>query len=70
MHVRRLTHQALNRRTVAEIQRKVIKQDERNVAFRFLHAKNDKETIAAWKSDLSRVLQVFNVRSVCSTRYR
>ena len=44
-----------------------MKQDGRNAAFRFLHAKNDKETIVAWKLDLSRVLQVFNVRSFCST---
>jgi len=49
---------------VAEIQRKVIKQTRRNPASRLLHAKNDKETIAAWKSDLNRILHVFNVRSI------
>ena len=27
------------------------------------HAKNDKETIATWRSDLNRILHVFNVRS-------
>ena len=31
---------------------------------RLLHAKNDKETIAGWKLELGRILQVFNVRSV------
>jgi len=46
-----------------------MKQDGRNAAFRFLHAKNDKETIVAWKLDLSRVLQVFNVRSVLPRYY-
>ena len=28
------------------------------------HAKNDRETIATWRLDLSRILHVFNVRSV------
>jgi len=51
-------------RTVAEIQRKVIKQSGRNAASRLLHAKNDKETIAAWKSDLDRILRIFNVCSI------
>jgi len=36
------------------------------VISRHLHAKNDKEKIAAWKSDLNRILQVFNVRSIIS----
>jgi hypothetical protein len=49
---------------VAEIQRKVIKQSGRNAVSRLLHAKSDKETIAGWKLELNRILQVFNVRSV------
>jgi len=49
---------------VAEIQRNVIKQGKRNVISRHLHAKNDKDKIAAWKSDLNRILQIFNVRSI------
>ena len=28
-----------------------------------LHAKNDKETITAWRLDLDEILQVFDVRS-------
>ena len=52
--------------TVAEIQKKIIKQSGRNVTSRLLHAKNDKETIVAWKSDLNRILHVFNVRSATS----
>ena len=48
---------------MGEIQRKVIKQSGRNPASRLFHAKNDKEAIAAWKSDLNKILHVFNVRS-------
>jgi len=33
-----------------------------------LHAKNDKETIATWRSDLNRILHIFNVRSVPPAR--
>lgn len=57
---------AINRRTVAEIQRKIIKQGKRNAVSRLAHAKNDKETIATWRLDLDRILLVFNVRSVIS----
>ena len=55
-----------DRRTVAEIQNKVIKRSGRSRASRFLHARIDKDAIAAWKSDLSRLLQVFNVGSAHS----
>ena len=41
-----------------------IEQGKRNAVSRLFHAKNDKETIAGWKSDLSRILHIFNVRSV------
>ena len=57
---------ALDYRTVAEIQSKVIKRSGRNAASRLLHARNDKETIAAWKSELNKILIVFNVCSVHS----
>jgi hypothetical protein len=59
------TDHTLDRRTVAEIQRKVIKQSGRNAVSRFLHAKNDGGAIAGWKLDLNRILHVFNVCSVC-----
>jgi hypothetical protein len=59
----------LYRRTVAEIQRKVTKQGKRNVAFRFSHAKVNKDKIAAWKQDLVRALHVFGVRSIGSVRH-
>ena len=40
----------------------MIKQSGRNAAIRFVSAKADGGTIAAWKSDLNRILHVFNVR--------
>jgi tetratricopeptide (TPR) repeat protein len=49
---------------VAEVQGKAIKRSRRNPVSRLLHAKNDKELIAAWKLDLNRILHVFNVRYV------
>ena len=52
---------------MAEILEKVIKRSGRNPVSRFLHAKNDKETIATWKADLTRILHVFNVRAVAFT---
>ena len=36
------------------------------MASRLVHAKDDKETIAAWRSDLGRILLIFNVRSTFS----
>jgi hypothetical protein len=54
----------LNRRTLEEIQRRIIEKGKRNAVSRLIYAKNDKETITAWKSDLSKILLVFNVRSV------
>jgi hypothetical protein len=54
----------LNRRTLAEIQSKVIEKSKRNVVSRLFHARSDKETIAAWKSDLNKILLIFNVSSV------
>jgi len=45
---------------------KVIKQGGRNTVSRHFNAKHDKEKIAAWRLDLTRILQVFNVRSFIS----
>jgi hypothetical protein len=53
-----------NRRTVAEIQGKVVKRGKRNQISRFLSSKNDKDAIAAWRQDLNRILHIFNVRSL------
>jgi hypothetical protein len=49
---------------LGEIQEKVIKKGKRNTVSRLFHAKIDKEAIAAWKSDLGKVLLIFNVRSI------
>ena len=40
----------------------MIKQSGRNAALRFVLAKADGGMVAAWKSDLNGILQVFNVR--------
>jgi len=53
---------------MAEIQGRIVEKRERGLLSRLAHAKNDKETIAAWKLDLIRILQVFNVRSAGSVR--
>ena len=64
MQFGQLTDDVFHCRTVVEIQKKVIIQSGRNAASRIFQARNDKDTIAGWKSDLGRILQVFNVRSV------
>ena len=46
----------------------VTKQNRRSAVSRLFHAKSDKETITTWKSDLSRILHVFNVCPVGSVR--
>lgn len=63
MHIVRdsLTMLALDCRTVAEIQEKVIEKAGRNVLSRLLHASNDKDVMTSWKSDINRALHVFNV---------
>ena len=60
------TYDNPGRRTVAEIQGKIIKRSGRHRVSRFLHSRDDKDAIVAWKSDLNRILHVFNVCSVCS----
>ena len=49
---------------MAQIQRSAIEPNKRNPISRILHAKKDKATIAAWRSDLDRIHRVFDVRSV------
>ena len=62
------TYRCLNHRTLAEIQRNVVKQGKCNVVLRFVLTKGDKDKISAWKQDLVRVLHVFNVRSIRPVR--
>ena len=56
----------LDRRTVADIQQKVMKRSGRHGVSRFFHSRDDKDAIAAWKSDLNWILRVFDVRSTSS----
>ena len=66
VHSEQFAYQSVNRRTVAGIQNKVIEKGKRNVASQVFHSKNDKDAIAAWRQDLIRILQIFNVRSIDS----
>jgi hypothetical protein len=59
-------YRRLDLRALVWIQRKVVKRGKRNAILRFILAKDDKDKIAAWKHDLFRILQVFNVRSIGS----
>ena len=49
---------------MADIQKKLVKWVKRNAVSRRFHAKKDEERIAAWRMDLDKSLQVFDVRSV------
>jgi len=50
-------------RTMDGIQRHIVEWGRRNAISRRYHAKDDKEAIVAWKSDLDGILRVFNVCS-------
>ena len=56
----------MDHRTVADVQGKVLEQSGRGGVSRFLHSRDDEDAIARWKSDLNRILHVFNVRLPCS----
>ena len=65
----RIVHDSLTTLSLAglaEIQEKIIEKSGRNLFSRLVHAKDDKDTIASWRSDLNRILLVFNVRSAIS----
>ena len=49
-----------------EIQEKITERSRRNPVFRIVHATSDKETFASWRSELNRILHVFNVGSIVS----
>ena len=55
-------------RTAEEIQRYIIKWGKRNAISRRYHAKDDKEAIVSWRSDLDGILRVFNVCSATPAR--
>lgn len=58
------TYRGFNHRTVAEIQEKIAKRGGQGLLSRFGHAKNDKEAIASWRSDLNAIINILNVGSV------
>lgn len=64
----RFIYHALNRRTILEIEENVVEKGRRKLLSRLVHARNDKEVMAAWRSDLNRVLHIFNVRSASFVR--
>ena len=49
---------------MAEIRRKLVKQGKPSAVPRIVPSKDDKDKIAAWRQDLAKVLQVFDVRSI------
>ena len=61
-HCSCIAHCTLDRRTVAQIQRNIVKLGKQSTISRMFHARSNKDTIAAWMSDLDRILQVFKVR--------
>ncbi|KAF9641915.1 hypothetical protein BDM02DRAFT_3194271 [Thelephora ganbajun] len=53
--------------TVVEIKRNVDKLGKQNRISHLFHAKNDKDTVAAWRLDLNRILHVFNTELAINT---
>ena len=58
-----LAYNAFDCRTVAQIQRSAVEPDRRNFFSRILNQNKDKDAIAAWRSELDRIVHVFEVRS-------
>jgi len=61
---RTVNYNAPDRRTLADIQRKLVKWNKLNVVCRHFLAKKEKKTVAGWRLGLENILQIFNVRSV------
>ena len=51
-----------NRRTVAVIQKHILKRGKRTIVRKLFRPKNNKKLVAAWKFDLDEILGVFEVR--------
>jgi len=54
-------------KNMAEIQARIVEKRERNLLSRVVHARSDKEAIASWKADFTRILQIFNTEFVLDT---
>jgi hypothetical protein len=63
-HAEQPTYRAPDRRTVAEIQKKIAIQGKRIAISRTFYARNEKVLIVAWGRDLDRILNIFNVSTV------
>jgi len=61
---RTVNYDSPDRRTVADIQRKLVKWNKLNVVFRYFLARKEKKTVAGWRLGLENILQIFDVRSV------
>ena len=46
---------------MADIQKEIAKKNDRNLFTRAFYAKSDKDAIAAWKQEFSKILQIFQV---------
>ena len=53
-------------RIVAEIRRKILTRGKQSVVAPRIYSEKDKEAMITWRSDLDRILRVFNVRSIVS----
>jgi hypothetical protein len=53
---------------MAEIQEHIAKRDKRNSIFQRFYAKEDEEAIAAWKLELRKIRNVFDVRPFAPIR--
>jgi hypothetical protein len=60
------TDDPFDRSTLADIEMKIVKRSKRNTISRLLRANNDRDMIAGWKSDLTKILLIFNVGSLLS----
>ena len=47
---------------MAQIQKSAVEPDNRNLLSRIFNTKSDKDRVAAWRSDLDRILHIFEVR--------
>ena len=52
---------------MAQIQRSAVEPKKLNPISRISYAKKDEATIAAWRSDLDRILHIFEVHSVVNS---
>lgn len=53
---------------VGKVQRKLAKRDRGGVVHQWFHAEEDRKAIAAWRVDLKKIIQVFEVCSVTWAR--